>query len=1653
MPIMASTEKHSWWSELRHGGMLIAPALLEEKFPNGPVDPERHHYQRLREAYNAFDAWWQQGGFESQNNAPLYTWLDRVLVYFLGHQDARWQKGSHVSSKWKYVTLQGVTLAPSRVLLRSPYGEMEAQLFVWVEKTRQLGMGHGRTAYGKLLELLRAQKVKLGLLTNGRQFRLCYAGQDYDSWVEWDADAWFSERELRERLYGFYTLLGPAGMGETGTRGSFPLLEAVEASRTRQGELSIVLGEQVREAVEMLLHELNLATQRSPHLLDVVKRIPQGGGLDQRQLLEALYQAAVRMIMRLVLVFFAEARDMLPRSMPFYQNNYSLEGLYEQLSRAERNEGRKTLEEREDAWSRILSLFILIYNGSYAHTLPVREYGGLLFRPGEPESADATLRAVTLFESLKKVSITDATVLDLLKKLKIGRLKIRQGRGSRWVSGPVDFSELRTEYIGLMYQGLLDFNLYQAQEPMIFLGLGQEPILPLNLLEGMKDASLKELLKKLSGEKTSTPTGSEGEGEDAGEEEEKAVEEPQAEEKEPGEEGEEVSEAEEEGEDETLTDEDKLLARATRWAEHAVDLAGLVKRPKGKRVQEKGGLYQFERDRAKAAKRLRKRVLEKGEFYLIRRGGTRKGSGTFYTRPQLSVPITWRTLEPLAYTYENEQRVPRKPREILALKVCDPACGSASFLVAALHYLTDALYESLLYHCELDKRYDEQGQRLLLTLPYGEPIQLKAEEEILSVRPDDPQFEFRVKTRLRRYVVERCIYGVDLSPLAVELARMSLWIETMDRDLPFTFLDHKIKVGNALVGSWFETFREYPIMAWMREGGDAKHTNGIHYQVGEWTETLDETHNTLIKPELIRQIQSSGQQLLLFTRDQQITPENYLNEVIQKIEAIHNLPVVSVMEREQAYRALQATPEYQALKLAMDSWCAAWFWPADELEEAPRPSNFYELPLETARKVEALAAELHFFHWELEFTDVFCRSEHGFDVVLANPPWNTAKPLAKEFFSDYDLLYRTYGNQEALGKQSELFRLDASIEREWLLYCATFKSMSNWVKSAGSPFGDSEMSGTASYTLLDGNAGKQLHKIWRERRARYSGFSDQALPFRYQGSADLNTYKLFLEVAYHVLKKHGRMGLIVPSSIYTDKGSADLRRLFLDNCDWSLLFCFINRRKIFNIHSYFKFVELQLEKGGRTEHLSVTFNQEELSDLEHPERLTMPYPRYQVDRFSPHYHVIVEMQSELDVAILGKLYANAVLLRSQHSQSWQIQYANEFHLTKHSKKFPPLPEWEKKGYRPDGYGRWLNAEGDVALPLYEGSMVGAFDPSDKGWVSGKGRSAKWSAIPFTNKVFGPQYLVSEDVYLEHKKALRGYKIGFMDVGSAANTRSMYATLVVDTPCGNSVPVLRLRSAKLINNLTLVACLNAFAYDYAVRSRLGGLHLNLFVVEETPLIPPSRILPTICAELAGRLNLIMPRFAPQWLELRAAYPHLGELHWRKLWAITAHERLRLRCILDAIVAELYGLSYEDFAWILRDESPSNPKGFKEADKKKPVALRHTTLALAAFKRLKEIGLEAFQQEDWQLPPEVAEQLGPRFTSWQEELTAEESWRECEGHVQRMKELVPPPLSEELGTVDEADNNSNASKNGKSKSGPLAQLSFFEPEEKQLGLWEG
>lgn len=699
-----------------------------------------------------------------------------------------------------------------------------------------------------------------------------------------------------------------------------------------------------------------------------------------------------------------------------------------------------------------------------------------------------------------------------------------------------------------------------------------------------------------------------------------------------------------------------------------------------------------------------------------------------------------------------ESWTPKPPEDSLALKVCDPACGSGSFPLAALRFLTEALYAALHHH----ERIRDHGGRAVLDLIKREDNGDTLASEALPCRPDDDEFEVRNKAVLRRYIVERCIYGVDLDPLAVELCRLSLWIETL----------------------------------------------GIH----------------------------------------------------------------QAAERSEQYQQLRRTEEYQRLKQAFDLWCALWFWPPTELDDAPMPLDYAagELSQKAHDIIRQLTARHRFFHWELEFSDVFNPSLHGFDAVLGNPPWDIAKPNSKEFFSAIDPLYHGYGKQEAVDKQHDYYAQHDGIEHQWLQYNASFRAMSNWVKYTAYPFGDRvtyDSNDKPSHNFNLGSGGKYSfkrsearHDRWRDRREESSGYADAKHPFRHQGGGDINLYKLFLEQGHALLHRDGRLGLIVPSGLYSDHGTGGLRELFIDQSRWEWLFGFENRDKVFDIDGRFKFNPVIIQKGTPTDAIWTAFMRRDLADWEQAEDFVTEYPREQVVQFSPRSRALLEIQSQRDLNVLSKIYANAVLLGDEGPEGWGVQYATEFHMTNDSKLFPPLTKWEEWGFRPDEYSRWIKGpwkpieglwreldvdpstpkpldatcaqriedglqtgevgrtecqvrcaqppydrlpipradippgiilsrhadawlhEDDIpvvtfteangkplkvklgrkrdsiqiqpsgkaiACPLHDGRMVGQFDFSAKGWVSGAGRSAVWRDVPWVAKDIEPQYLIGQ----------------------------------------------------------------------------------------------------------------------------------------------------------------------------------------------------------------------------------------------------------------------------------------------------------------------
>ena len=476
------------WAQLRHGGLLLDPQRLSAvaRFAPAPLDwyVERELRRRVG---NLFDG--------AADPAELAAFVLEQVCGFDAHSGT-WQRGSSIGAEWGRRALTGETVKP-RQLWRGAAG---GTLPVFIDAEKRLGVGRGRKTASQVVQWLRGGDERLALLTNGRQWRLIFAGLDIDAWCEWDADLWLEEGELSAQVDALRTLIQPALWTPPADGGRAPLEQAILDSRKGQAELSAVLGERVREAVELLVQGHGEALRE------------QAAGVDPAD----IYRAAVRVVMRMVVVLFAESRELLPRDNALYHSAYGLGGLIEELEKAAARGGAR-LARSYAAWPRVLALFALVYEGSSHPALPVPAYGGELFAPGDPQAADGLTRALAVFERacFARELLPDRDVHRMLELITRTRVKLRQGRASTWVAAPVDFSDLSSEYIGILYEGLLDFELKTAPagDPVIFLAMGDQPALPLSRLEAMDDRALASLLEKM---KDTSKSGDEAEaGEEA----------------------------------------------------------------------------------------------------------------------------------------------------------------------------------------------------------------------------------------------------------------------------------------------------------------------------------------------------------------------------------------------------------------------------------------------------------------------------------------------------------------------------------------------------------------------------------------------------------------------------------------------------------------------------------------------------------------------------------------------------------------------------------------------------------------------------------------------------------------------------------------------------------------------------------------------------------------------------------------------------------------------------------------------------------------------------------------------------------------------------------------------------------------------------------
>jgi hypothetical protein len=743
-----------WLSLLDISGPFLSLKVLSNTFPQGLDALDADVKRELRLAYDE----WLDATLGTRPDAEIHRawalWVLRRVLAMPGEMVRARPAGEDNNWPTVRVAEYGEELQPDFVVAEPGERGKVRMLVQVVPAGQDLEKAPVKAAWQaspatRMMTLLRGAGVRLGLLTNGEQWMLVDRPADENvttGFVSWYARLWLDEPLT---LQAFCTLLGAHRLF------GVPDKETIEALLSESGndrqEVTDQLGYQVRRAIELLVQAIDLADQNEGRAL--LKDTPE----------EQLYEAAITVMMRLVFLLFAEEQNLLLLGDDIYDRHYAVSTLLETLRESADRLGEEVLERRFDAWSRLLAIFRAVYGGLRHDRLSMPAYGGRLFDPDRFAFLEGRTQRTSWHETpADPLPISNRVVLHLLEALQVLRIRVRDGAPAE--ARRLSFRALDIEQIGHVYEGLLDHTAIRATEPVLGLAgtRNQEPEISLAELE--HEAQRGEVvfltyLQEQTGRSASALK--------------KAWAAP-------------------------LDAFRATLLRATCGNDDALytrvlPFAGLV------RDDDYG----------------RPIVIPAGSVY-VTAGAERRSTGTHYTPRSLTEPIVQHTLEPLVYVgpaegLPREQWTLRPAADLLKLTVCDMAMGSGAFLVQACRYMSERLLEAwaIAEGSVMQRRQDAETPSDREDTDTSVPSRLRASalklvtpEGFIASNPDDA-IPADAEERLvfaRRLVADRCLYGVDKNPLAVDMAKLSLWLITLAKGQPFSFLDHALRCGDSLLG-------------------------------------------------------------------------------------------------------------------------------------------------------------------------------------------------------------------------------------------------------------------------------------------------------------------------------------------------------------------------------------------------------------------------------------------------------------------------------------------------------------------------------------------------------------------------------------------------------------------------------------------------------------------------------------------------------------------------------------------------------------------------------------------------------------------------------------------------------------------------------------
>ncbi|MEU8377863.1 DNA methyltransferase [Streptosporangium sp. NPDC048865] len=843
-------------------------------------------------------------------------------------------------------------------------------------------------------------------------------------------------------------------------------------------------------------------------------------------------------------------------------------------------------------------------------------------------------------------------------------------------------------------------------------------------------------------------------------------------------------------------------------------------------------------------------------------GNDRKTTGSYYTPSSLIESLLDTALDPVI----DEYAASGIADDLLKITICDPACGSGHFLVAAARRVA--------------KRY--------ATLVTGEAEPVPSEVN-----------------KAMRKVVSSCVYGVDINPLAAELAKVSLWIESLEPGRPLAFLDAHIKVGNSLLGTTPRL-----IAAGIPDGAFKPIEGDDRTFAGELKKrNAREAQRGLRESGTAR----GGVQEALIGDDELPGSEQAAEQAV-RLATLQVSSVSDVREQGRRFRELENSELLTRLRQVAHAWCAAFVW--RKHEEAPEAITTATIrSLETgatlapdrAEELRTLTEQYGFFHWHLEFPEVFRvgRSgpgsnpvtgwEGGFTCVLGNPPWEKVKLSEKEFFAARDEEIATAGNKAA---------------RDRLI-----KAL------AGS---------------VDGKALYQKFVDAKRQAEGESHYLRASTRYPLTAKGDVNTYAIFAENNRNLLHVRGRLGIVVPTGIATDATTQHFFKDLVVKRSLASLYDFENARAIFiQVHRSYKFSlltiagsEAGLERAKfafflhDTAHLGDEGKRFELT----PEEIAL---------LNPKTGTCPIFRTRKDAEITLGIYRRVPILfrdgSSLTGNPWGIKFATMFHMSNDSDIFRPSEAKEETF--DDMLAAGWELEGNIfvngaerLLPLYEAKMLHHYDHRWATYESdGSVRDLTLSEKQSPETAVLPRYWVAESAIKERlsskkqdKNGLaweKGWLLGWRDICRATDERTTITFSFPMAAAGNKVPLM-LPAADPKDLAALQACMASIILDFASRQKIGGVTMNFFIYQQLPVVNPDMVsaqAPWVDVPISDWLKNRVLELSYTTYDMKLFARDLGDRGEPFLW--DEERRSLLRAEIDAAFFHLYGIEQGDVDYIM------------------------------------------------------------------------------------------------------------------------------------------